>query len=100
MSSELLIQNVRPLGGAATDLLVRNGLIEQMEPGLKPSGAVPVLDGQGQLLLPGLVNAHAHIDKNLFGLPWQRNQVPGLRIRDFVDNERQVRRDLNLNTRV
>jgi cytosine/creatinine deaminase len=101
MSSELLIQNVRPLGGAATDLLVRNGVIEQMEPGLTPPGGeTQVLDGQGQLLLPGLVNAHAHIDKNLLGLPWHKNQVPGLRIRDFVDNERQVRRDLNLNTRL
>jgi cytosine deaminase len=100
MNSELLIQNVRPLGGAATDLLVRNGIIEQMAPSLTPPSAeTQVLDGQGQLLLPGLVNAHAHIDKNLLGLPWHKNQVPGLRIRDFVDNERQVRRDLNLNTR-
>lgn len=101
MDGELLLKNVRPLGGEAVDVWVRNGLIQQMQPGLNPPGeATQLLDGAGQLLLPGLVNAHAHIDKNMLGLPWHKNQVPGLRIRDFVDNERQVRRDLNLDTRV
>ncbi|MEZ4615724.1 MAG: amidohydrolase [Caldilineaceae bacterium] len=49
--------------------------------------------------LPGLVNAHAHIDKNLFGRPWHANQTPApRRIRDYVDNERRLRRELNLDT--
>ena len=42
------------------------------------------------------MDAHAHADKNLLGLPWHKNQTPGPRIRDFVDNERRVRRELGL----
>lgn len=100
MSGQLLVKNVRPLGGEAVDLFVRDGTIQQMQPQIDlATGEALVLDGAGQLLLPGLANAHAHIDKNLLGLPWHKNQVPGLRIRDFVDNERQVRRGLNLDTR-
>ncbi|MGQ0569869.1 MAG: amidohydrolase, partial [Armatimonadota bacterium] len=88
------------MGGDTVDVLVRDGRIERMEPAITVAGApTKVLDGQNQLMLPGLVNAHAHIDKNLLGLPWHKNQVLGSRIRDFVDNERGVRRELNLSTR-
>jgi cytosine/adenosine deaminase-related metal-dependent hydrolase len=100
MANELLIKHVRPLGGEPTDLLVRDGVIQQIGADLVPtSSTAQLLDGKNQLLLPGLVNAHAHIDKNLLGLPWHKNQVPGPRIRDFVDNERKVRRELNLSAR-
>jgi cytosine/adenosine deaminase-related metal-dependent hydrolase len=100
MAKELLIKHVRPMGGEPVDLLVRDGVIQQIGSDLAPtSSAAQLLDGKNQLLLPGLVNAHAHIDKNLFGLPWHKNQVPGPRIRDFVDNERKVRRELNLSAR-
>jgi cytosine/adenosine deaminase-related metal-dependent hydrolase len=100
MASELLIKHVRPLGGEPVDLLVRDGVIQQIGSELAPtSSTAQLLDGKNQLLLPGLVNAHAHIDKNLLGLPSHKNQVPGPRIRDFVDNERKVRRELNLSAR-
>ncbi|HSG41871.1 MAG TPA: hypothetical protein VLA72_01840, partial [Anaerolineales bacterium] len=94
---ELLIKNVRPMGGESVDVLVSQGFIRQMAPDITlTSTSSQTLDGQNHLLLPGLVNAHAHIDKNLLGLPWHRNQVSGRRIRDYVDNERTVRRNLNL----
>jgi len=100
MSADLLIKNVRPMGGEPVDVLVRDGFIQQMTPGIMPAGAtLTVLDGRNRLMLPGLVNAHAHVDKNLLGLPWRKNQVLGSRIRDFVDHERHVRRELNLSAR-
>lgn len=37
-------------------------------------GAEPtqgIVDGRGLLALPGLVNAHAHVDKSWLGLPWE-----------------------------
>lgn len=30
-----------------------------------------ILDADGRLLLPGLVNTHAHVDKSWWGKPWQ-----------------------------
>jgi cytosine/adenosine deaminase-related metal-dependent hydrolase len=99
MSNDLLVKRVRPLGGETVDVLVVDGVIRHMAAELAPPDpATPVLDGQEQLLLPGLVNAHAHIDKNLLGRPWHTNQVPGLRLQDFTDNERRLRRELNLST--
>lgn len=96
----LLIKHVRPMGGEGVDVLVEDGVIQRLQPDSAPGSApTRVLDGQNQLLLPGLVNAHAHVDKNLLGLPWHKNQVVGRRIRDFVDNERKVRREMNLSAK-
>lgn len=97
MTEPYLLRNVRPLGGTPVDLLLVDGTIAQIAPAIMPDATTTVLDGHNQLLLPGLVNAHAHIDKNLLGLPWHKNQTPEpRRIRDYVDNERRLRRELNL----
>ncbi|MEZ4859826.1 MAG: amidohydrolase family protein [Caldilineaceae bacterium] len=101
MSKQTLLRNVRPMGGAAVDLLIEGATIRRIASAIAPTAEMTVVDGQHQLLLPGLVNAHAHIDKNLLGRPWHRNQTPEpRRIRDYVDNERRLRRELNLSTRV
>ncbi|MCZ6894229.1 MAG: amidohydrolase family protein [Gammaproteobacteria bacterium] len=101
MTGELLIKNVRPMGGKSIDVLVKDGFIRQMEPDITSTEpSLRVLDGRNQLLLPGLVNAHAHVDKNLLGLPWHKNQVPGQNIRDYADYERRVRRELNVSAEV
>ena len=100
MTQSYLLQKVRPLGGSTVDLLLVDGYIAQIAPTIAADEAVKRLDGQHQLLLPGLVNAHAHIDKNLLGHPWHKNQTPEpRRIRDFVDNERRLRHELGLSTR-
>ena len=54
---------------------------------------MPVLDGAGQLALPGLVEAHTHLDKSLLGMPWYRNAV-GARLIDKIENERAARKAL------
>lgn len=101
MTPTLLLRNVRPLGKDAVDVLVEDGFIRRFEPAIPAPGPdVTVLDGGGQLLLPGLVNAHAHVDKTLLGLPWHKNRVPGPRIRDFVDFEREFRKKHNLSAEV
>lgn len=90
----LLPRNVRPLGGAAVDVLARDGTVDAIGPGLAaPEGAV-VEDGAGALLLPGLVEGHTHLDKTLWGLPWYRNDV-GLELTDKIDNERRFRATTN-----
>jgi cytosine deaminase len=92
MADHLLVRNVRPLGGTPADILIRNGVIAAIGANLSDDG-VSVLDGGGRLALPGLVEAHTHLDKSLLGLPWYRNQV-GPRLIDKIDNERAVRKSL------
>ncbi len=92
MAGNLLIQNVRPRGADLVDILIRDGNIVAIGKTLAADG-VPVLDGAGQLALPGLVEAHTHLDKSLLGLPWYRNAV-GARLIDKIENERAARKAL------
>src|SRR5215475_10451835 len=94
MAGDLIVRNVRPLGGDPSDILILAGHIAR-DP--TPAG-VPVLDGGGRIALPGLVEAHTHLDKSLLGLPWYRNEV-GPRLIDKIDNERKVRRSLPIDPR-
>ena len=87
---ELLLRNVRPLGGPAVDVLVRGGAIAAMGPDLAADPGMPVEEGGGALLLPGLVESHTHLDKTLWGLPWYVNEV-GPRLQDRIENERRFR---------
>lgn len=92
MGGNLLIRNVRPYGVDCTDILIRNGRIAAIGNALS-ANEVPILDGAGQLALPGFVEAHTHLDKSLLGLPWYRNEV-GPRLIDKIENERAVRKAL------
>ena len=95
----LLIKQVRPFGRETVDVLIEGGKISRLEPDLTPPDSdTTVLEGGGQLLLPGLVNAHAHVDKTLLGLPWHKNQVQGDDVRDFIVFERGFRKGRNLST--
>jgi cytosine deaminase len=90
MTSSLLIRNVRPMGGSATDVRVQDGRIAELGTALAaPAGAV-VEDGQGALLLPGLVEGHTHLDKTMWGMDWYRNEV-GTNLTDKIENERAFR---------
>ncbi len=60
MSTAYLIRGVRPLGAAPTDLLIRDGVIAELGAGLSAAGAT-VLDGDGLVALPGLVDLHTHL---------------------------------------
>ncbi len=86
---DLLVRNVRTLGATSGDILIQAGRIAD---GAAPDG-IAVLDGGGRIALPGLVEAHTHLDKTLLGLPWYRNEV-GPRLIDRIDNERSVRKTM------
>jgi dihydroorotase len=60
MTGAWLITGARPLDGDPADVLVRDGAIEQMGAGLDAPGAQR-LDADGLILLPGLVDLHAHL---------------------------------------
>src|SRR5215469_2908436 len=94
MATDLLVHNVRPAGGELADILILAGRIAQ---GPAPAG-VPVLDGGGRIALPGLVEAHTHLDKSLLGHPWYHNEV-GPRLIDKIENERNARQTLPIDPR-
>src|SRR5215472_5640387 len=94
MAADLIVRNVRPLGGELVDIMILAGCIAR---GPAPNG-VPVLDGGGRVVLPGLVEAHTHLDKSLLGMPWYRNEV-GPRLIDKIENERKARKTLPIDPR-
>jgi cytosine deaminase len=95
MPTELLIRNVRPLERAAVDVRVADGVISEIGVGLVAAPDATVIDGCGQLLVPGFVDAHTHLDKTLYGRPWHRHQA-GPSLTDKIENERRLRRELRL----
>ena len=99
MPAELLIQNARMMGGNTTDLLIRDGVIAALAPGLTTTQAgAESIDAEQRLLFPGFVDAHAHMDKTLLGLGWYRNEV-GPSLLDKIENERALRRERNIDSR-
>ncbi|MFJ3405098.1 amidohydrolase [Promicromonospora sp. NPDC090134] len=82
-----VLRDVRPWGGERSDLHIADGVITAVVPhdpaadgaardsdgstaGGMVASAPGVVDGGGLLALPGLVNAHAHVDKSWWGKPW------------------------------
>jgi dihydroorotase len=60
--SRLIIAAVRPLGEDAVDIVIDGNTITEMKPSgsTHPDGA-RVLDGNGLIALPGLVDLHTHL---------------------------------------
>ncbi len=92
------IHNVR-LKGHVTDLAIREGRISQIGPALSVDPSVVVIDATGCIVLPGFVDAHAHIDKTLWGLPWHPHQA-GPSLLDKINYERAVLAKLGLSSEV
>jgi cytosine deaminase len=67
----MLIRNATlPDGRQAVDLLVRDGRIAALQPGLAAPEGATVIDAGGWLLSPPFVDAHFHMDATLsYGLP-------------------------------
>ena len=94
MAEGMLLKNVRPMGGEALDVLIKEGRFQRFARNLAAPDAQPI-DGANRLMLPGLIESHVHLDKTLWGLPWQPNTA-GPRLADRIENERRIRRSLNV----
>ena len=94
MTHDLLLTNIRPMGGAATNMLIRAGKITEIGQALVAPG-VPTEDGGGALLIPGLVEAHTHLDKSLWGMGWRVHQA-GPRLIDKIETERRLKKEWNI----
>lgn len=59
--SVIALTNVRPYGESAVNVLIKDGQIASVGEDVDTSKADEVLDGQGWVLLPGLVDMHVHL---------------------------------------
>lgn len=87
--NDLLLRNIRPYAGEACDLLVRGGRIAGIGR-FEPEPGMPVEDGGGAIAVPGLIDAHTHLDKTTWGMPWHVNNRRAV-LRERIDFERENR---------
>jgi cytosine deaminase len=96
MTTTQVIRNVRPLGAAAVDLVLEVGKIKALMPVGSAAPELPcLLDGQGQLLLPALVESHVHFDKTLWTMPWRPNSAGPTR-NDRISNEQVLLKNFDV----
>jgi cytosine deaminase len=93
--TSLLLRNVRPYAGPAIDMLIEGERIARIAKEIATPAGAMVEEGKGEIVLPGLVEAHTHLDKSLWGLPWYKNEV-GPRLIDKIDNERLSKKRLDI----
>ncbi|SMG58079.1 Cytosine/adenosine deaminase [Paraburkholderia susongensis] len=71
---------------------MRDGRIAAIGTNLEAPSGTPVESLRGELVLPGLVDAHTHLDKTLLGMPWHENTA-GPALVDKIRYERRMRRE-------
>ncbi|MBN9244337.1 MAG: amidohydrolase family protein [Mesorhizobium sp.] len=92
--TSLLLRNVRPMAGAPCDILVRNGKIAGLGR-FEPEPGMAVEDGGGAIAIPGLIDAHTHLDKTTWGMPWHVNNRAAV-LRGRIDFEREHRTEIGI----
>ena len=84
------------ISGTATELVslyIKDGQIAQI---LKAEDVLPAVlkiecvDAKGQLLLPPFRDMHTHLDKTLYGLPWQAVAANRKTVYDMIAYEQQI----------
>ncbi len=95
MKNNLIIKNVRPLGADLSDIMICEGRIVSIAPDIKADEGMPVEEGGGAIALPGLVEAHTHLDKSLLGMGWRPHQA-GPSLRDKIETERRLKKEWNI----
>jgi imidazolonepropionase-like amidohydrolase len=72
MVLDALLTHCHLADGRLVDIGIAGGRIATIgeDAAASLSNRVPILDIGGDLVLPGLVDGHMHLDKTLMGLPW------------------------------
>lgn len=92
----MLITNVRPWGGDAVDLEIREGRIAAVRPAgtavEAADSAGGAVDGRGRIALPSFTDVHVHLDSTRIGLPFREHTAsPG--VWGMMCNDRENWRD-------
>jgi len=88
MNSGLVLTGVNLRDRQHADVGVRHGRFAEARDAR--DGVVEHIALDGCLLLPGLVDAHLHLDKTLLGGPWRANLAADT-VADRIENERRLR---------
>lgn len=91
---DLLLRNVRPMAGESCDILIKNGKIAGLG-SYQPEAGMAVEDGDGAIVAPGLIDAHTHLDKTTWGMPWHVNNRAAI-LRGRIDFERENRLEIGI----
>ena len=75
---------------ALMNVEVGNGKVVRVWAGPVPEGRQPVINGNGYLMLPAFKDMHVHLDKTLYGLPWQAARPGRSTIYDMIAYEQQI----------
>lgn len=73
--AEIALINVRVFDGRAatpsspTTVLLRDGRIVAIGPELQPAADAQIVDGRGQVLMPGLIDTHVHLTFGALSMP-------------------------------
>jgi cytosine deaminase len=92
--NNLLLRNVRPMAGGACDILIQDGKIADFGR-FEPEAGQAVEDGGNAIVIPGLIDAHTHLDKTTWGMPWHVNNRAAI-LRERIDFERENRTALGI----
>ena len=94
--SDLLLRGGRPWGqDGPADILIEDGVIAAVGDVTEAATRTEVVDVSGRLVLPGLVDAHCHLDKTLYGGPWVPHPA-GDALADRIATERRQRSELGV----
>ena len=94
--ADLLITRARLVDHqGSVDVLIRDGVVHSVSTGTSPGPGADVVDAGGRLLLPGLVEAHCHLDKTLFGREWVPHSAADT-LADRIGNDFTRRVELGL----
>ena len=96
---DAFLTNCRLADGRLVDIGIAEGKIAIVGEGAAPalSNSAPALDIGGDLVLPGLVDGHMHLDKTLTGLPWMGHAAGPTRM-SRIETDKTILPHLPLST--
>jgi cytosine/adenosine deaminase-related metal-dependent hydrolase len=98
MRVDAFLTNCRLADGRPVDIGIAGGRIAVIGEGVASlSNTAPALDMRGDLVLPGLVDGHMHLDKTLTGLPWMGHAAGPTRM-SRIETDKTILPHLPLST--
>src|SRR5947207_1931071 len=99
MQADAFLTNCRLADGRLVDIGIAGNRIAAIGEGIAASlsNRVPALDIGGDLVLPGLVDGHMHLDKTLTGLPWMDHAAGPTRM-SRIETDKKILPHLPLST--
>src|SRR5215468_1382874 len=95
---DAFLANCRLADGRLIDIGISGGKIAVVGEGAAfRSDSAPALDIGGDLVLPGLVDGHMHLDKTLIGLPWMGHAAGPTRM-SRIETDKTILPHLPLST--